>query len=82
MRGYRWAKMIDGALFVVLLMDGKGYVPGREDAIDLSQIDLLEPVQWPNLGATPSPASELLKYGAPVPAATRECAILPFVANA
>jgi hypothetical protein len=47
MNGYVWARTPAGELFVVLAVDGKGYVPGVENAIDLSRTDVLEPVKWP-----------------------------------
>jgi hypothetical protein len=47
MQGYAWAKTPAGELLIVLVVDGMGYVPAREDAIDMGQIELLEPVQWP-----------------------------------
>jgi hypothetical protein len=47
MQGYAWARTAAGELFIVLVVAGKGYVPGVENATDLSQIDILEPVKWP-----------------------------------
>jgi hypothetical protein len=47
MQGYAWAKTPAGELFIVLVVDGQGYVPAVENAIDLSQIEFLGPVQWP-----------------------------------
>jgi hypothetical protein len=44
---YAWAKPPAGELFIVLVVDGQGYVPGVEKAIDLFQIDFLESVKWP-----------------------------------
>lgn len=81
MSGYTWAKTSKNELLVVLVVDGKGYVPGREDAIDMEQISLLEPVQWPSPIAPPSRLSDLPKPGALVAGATHECVILPFAAN-
>jgi hypothetical protein len=54
MQGYVWAKTPAGELFIVLVVDGQGYVPAIENAIDLSQIDILEPVQWPTAAQTPN----------------------------
>jgi hypothetical protein len=79
--GYVWAKTPNGELFVVLVVDGKGYVPGVEGAIELHQIAILEPVQWPTLIAPPNRLSGLPKSGALAADATRECVILPFAAN-
>lgn len=81
MSGYLWAKTPQGALFVVLEVGGKGFVPGVEGAINLAELDILEPVQWPSQTTIQSPASDLPKPGALVPAATRECRILPFAAS-
>lgn len=81
MQGYLWAKTAENELFVVLMVDGKGYVPGREDAIDLEQIFVLEPVAWPAPDETPSQNSALPSCGALAPAATRASNILAFVAN-
>jgi hypothetical protein len=47
MNGYVWAKTPTGELLIVLVVDGQGYVPAVENAIDLGQIELLEPVKWP-----------------------------------
>ena len=47
MSGYIWAKTPEGALFVVLMVNGRGFVPGVENAIDMAEIFILEPVQWP-----------------------------------
>lgn len=82
MSGYIWAKTAEGELFVVLVVDGKGYVPGVENAIDLAEIVALEPVKWPSAITQQSPSSVPPKCGVLVPAVTRECAILPFVASA
>lgn len=81
MQGYYWAETPEKALFVVLMADGKGYVPGIESAIDLSEVFFLEPVQWPSQAEPPSRISVPPKPGALVAGATRECVILPFVAN-
>lgn len=77
MSGYYWAKTADGALFVVLVVDGKGYVPGIENAIELAEFDLLEPVRWPLQNRN----SRLSSCGRGAAGATHECRILPFVAN-
>lgn len=82
MQGYHWAETADGELFVVLMVDGKGYVPGVEGAIDLGTANLLEPLPWPARPAPPRLNSGMPPCGVPVPAATHECCILPFVANA
>jgi hypothetical protein len=55
MQGYAWARTPAGELFIVLIVDGKGYVPGVEKAADLSQIDILEPVKWPPASSWQSP---------------------------
>lgn len=47
MSGYIWAKTPEGALFVVLMVDGRGYVPGLENAINMADVFTLGPVQWP-----------------------------------
>lgn len=81
MSGYTWAKTAAGELLVVLMSGEKGYVPGVENAIDLAEIELLEPVEWPT-AITPRSRNLLpLKFGALAPDAMRECAILPFVAR-
>jgi hypothetical protein len=54
MNGYIWAKTPDNELLIVLVVDGKGYVPAVENAIDLDEIDLLEPVRWPTAITRPS----------------------------
>lgn len=54
MQGYAWAKTPTGALFIVLVVDGQGYVPAVETAIDLRDIEILEPVQWPTAAQTPN----------------------------
>ena len=81
MSGYIWAKTAEGELFVVLVVDGKGYVPGVENAIDLDQIEALEPVKWPSAITQRNPSSDQPRPGALAAAATQECAILPFAAN-
>lgn len=81
MQGYLWAKTAENELFVVLMVGGKGYVPGREDAIALDEIFLLGPVEWPTLDGTPNLTSDLPSCGALAPDATRASNILPFVAN-
>lgn len=80
MSGYLWAKTPENELFVVLVIDGKGYVPGLENAINLDEFFFLGPVQWPEL--TPqSQNSAPPKCGALVPDATPASNILAFVAN-
>jgi hypothetical protein len=54
MQGYAWAKTPAGELFIVLIVDGQGYVPGVENATDLSQVDILVPVKWPAAITRPS----------------------------
>jgi hypothetical protein len=81
MSGYYWARTPENELFVVLVVNGKGFVPGVEGAIDLTHFAILEPVKWPSQTAPPSLRSGLQNSGARAAAATRECAILPFVAN-
>jgi hypothetical protein len=79
MQGYLWAKTPQQELFIVLVVDGKGYVPGVENAIDLFQIEFLEPVQWPstlqNRNSVPP------KPGALAPGAMHVCGTPPYVAN-
>lgn len=81
MQGYVWAKTTEGALFVVMVTDQGGFVPGREDAIDLSQITLLEPIAWPSQFTAPNPDLAPRSRGARAAVAARECDILPFVAR-
>lgn len=81
MQGYMWARTLENTHFVVMVVSGKGYVPGVEGAIDLSEFDLLEPVAWPTATTPQSQNSLLPKCGALAPGATRECVILPFAAN-
>lgn len=81
MSGYVWAKTGQNELLVVLLQSGKGFVPGVENAIDLGEITILEPVRWPSQLETPSPTSAQPNCGARAADATRECVILPFAAN-
>lgn len=81
MSGYFWAQTRENELFVVLVVDGKGFVPGVEAVIDLGQLTLLEPVKWPRQPAPGNRLSDLPKSGARAAAAERECVILPFVAN-
>lgn len=81
MSGYVWAKTPEGALFVVLMAGGKGYVPGVEGAINPSDFFFLEPVAWP---AALTPQSQNLpppKLGGPVLAAIAGSNILPFAAR-
>ena len=82
MQGYVWARTPAKELFVVLVVDGKGYVPGVENAIDLFQIELLEPVQWPTEITRQNRNSGVPLPGALVPDATPECSILAFAASA
>jgi len=82
MSGYCWAKTPDGALFVLLIADGRGFVPGVEGAIDLQEIDILEPVQWPAPTAPLNLPSNPPNCGARAAGAARECVILPFAASA
>lgn len=81
MSGYIWAKTPEGELFVVLMVGGKGYVPGIENAIDMAEAFLLEPVQWPAETTAPNQNSAPPKCGALAVAAMPECVILPFAAN-
>lgn len=76
MSGYMWAQTPENELFVVLMVDGKGYVPGIEAAINLDEVFFLEPVAWPS-----SQNSGLPKSGAHAAGATAACAILHFAAN-
>lgn len=81
MSGYVWAKTPEGELFVVLMVAGKGYVPGVEGAIGMDEFFVLEPVAWPT---APTPQSQNLPptpRGALVPAATRGSCIRLCVAN-
>jgi hypothetical protein len=81
MSGYVWARTPEGALFVVLVTEGKGFVPGVEGAIDLHEIAILEPVQWPAQTTPPSQNLAPPKPGALAAAAALGCRILPFAAN-
>jgi hypothetical protein len=82
MSGYVWARTAAGELLIVLLVDGMGYVPAREDAIDLFQIEFLGPVQWPTAITQPSRSSAALSLGALVAVAMRGVDTPPYVANA
>lgn len=79
MSGYCWAKTAENELFVVLVVNGMGYIPGVESGIDLAEFVLLEPVKWPS--ETQNQSFAPMKHGAPALAATHECVILPFAAN-
>lgn len=57
MSGYMWAQTPGGELFVVLMVDGKGYVPGVENAIEPDEFFFLGPVQWPTESAHAVPPS-------------------------
>lgn len=81
MQGYSWARTADNELFVVLVVGGKGYVPGVKGAIELAEISLLEPVQWPTATTLLNRNSHPPKFGARAAGATAECVILPFAAN-
>jgi hypothetical protein len=81
MSGYAWAETPEGHLFVVLVVDGKGYVPGMENAIDLSDIAILEPVEWPT-ATLQNRSLPHTRRGERAAVATHECAILPFAASA
>lgn len=81
MNGYFWAETVDGALLIVLFVNGRGFVPGREGAINLDEIFVREPVQWPEQTAAPSQNSDLPYYGARARAVTRGSNILPFGAR-
>lgn len=61
--GYFWARTPKGELFVVLVVSGQGYVAAVECAIDLVQIDILEPVAWPTASAAPNQSSDRTKHG-------------------
>lgn len=80
--GYYWAKTPDGELFVLLNVDGMGFVPAVESAIDLATVTILEPIKWPSPLTTESRVSDLRKCGAPAAVAAPECVILPFAASA
>lgn len=82
MSGYAWAKTTAGELFVVLIVDGKGYVPGVENAIDLEQIEALEPVKWPTAITQRSPNSPPMKPGVLVPDVMLGSNIVPFAESA
>lgn len=81
MLGYVWAKTPSGELFVVMVAEGKGYVPGVENAIDLAEFEILEPVQWPTATTQLNQSSVRPNSGAHAAGAMRECVILPFAAN-
>lgn len=53
MQGYFWAETPENELFVVMVVDGKGYIPGVGGAIDLSTVALLDPVPWPAVKQKP-----------------------------
>lgn len=82
MSGYMWAKTPKGDLFVVLVVDGKGYVPGVGNAIELDTIDLLEPVRWPTAITQQSPSLPPTRRGALAHGAVAGSNILPFAASA
>ena len=82
MSGYVWARTPQKELFVVLVVDGKGYVPGVENAIDIGQFDIVEPVQWPTAITPRNQNSVQPSPGALAPDATHECVILPFAVSA
>lgn len=46
--GYYWAATPDGELFVLLNIDGRGFVPAVEDDINMAAVTILEPVTWPS----------------------------------
>ena len=85
--GYYWAETVegDGALIVLVLIDetgaAKGYVPGREGAINLSQIVITGAVAWPG-EAVPAPNLDLRCFGAPAADVVPGCSILPFAVSA
>lgn len=81
MQGYMWAKTPEGELFVVLMAGGKGYVPGVEGAINLSDFFFLEPVAWPAALTPQSQNSPLRKLGVHAADVIAGSNILPFVAN-
>lgn len=81
MSGYAWAKTAENELFVVMVVGGRGYVPGVGGAIDLTDIVILEPVLWPSQTERRSQVSDLPKPGARAAGATPGSNILPFAAN-
>lgn len=81
MQGYVWAKTPENQLFVVLIVDGRGYVPGVENAIELDEFFILEPVTWPSQTGPPSQISVPPKPGALAPVAMRGSATRLYVVN-
>lgn len=81
MQGYFWAETPENELFVVMVVDGKGYIPGVGGAIDLSTVALLDPVPWPAQPATRPRNSAMPCSGLPAAVAMHECAILRFDVN-
>lgn len=81
MHGYFWAEMPGEGLLIVLFIHGKGFVPGREGAINVDEIFIREPVQWPEPSAMPSQNLDLPNYGARARVATRGSNILAFNAR-
>lgn len=82
MQGYWWAKTPENELLIVMIVEGRGYVPAVPDAINLDEIFFLEPVRWPDQVSQPSPNLPPSKSGRPAPDATHECVIIPFAASA
>lgn len=81
MSGYFWARTPENELFVVMMVAGMGYVPGVNGAINMDETFIIEPLKWPE-PEVQSPNSADLKRGRRALAATHECVILPFAANA
>lgn len=80
--GYYWAATPDGELFVLLNIDGRGFVPAVEDDINMAAVTILEPVTWPSQVTAANQASSHSKRGAPAAGAVPECVVLPFAASA
>lgn len=81
MSGYIWALTGNGELLVVLMVDGKGFVPGVENAIDMTEIKALEPVKWPAQVTQQNRSSAPLSPGALVPGATPASVTQLFAVN-
>lgn len=75
MQGYVWAQTPAGELFVVLVQGGKGYVPGVEHAIEMSDFTFLEPVKWPLHVTAQRQSSVAPSCGEPAAGATPVSAI-------
>jgi len=82
MQGYYWAETFENGQLIVLIEGGKGYVPGREGAINLDEIFIREPVQWPARATQPSLSSEMPNCGALAPVAVHGLPTIPWKGSA